>query len=552
MSIRAFWSKKLGLVVAAVAVAALPSITTAQKPNPEENISVLVSLADNVDPQEFAGKSMPRGLLRAQWITALKAKAESTQRPLKALLKDRRVEDFTSLWLINSIAVTAPVDLIREIAGFPGVQSVRPDIRIQANPVVQGLTAPGGWNLQMVRAPELWAAGMTGRGVVVANLDTGVDVNHTDLAMNWRGGTNSWFDPNGEHPTPYDKTGHGTGTMGLLVGGGASGVTIGMAPDARWIAAKIFNDAGTASLSAIHAAFQWVLDPDGIAATDDAADVVNNSWGFEDSPNSCNQEFEQDLKILKAAGIAVVFSGGNQGPYAYTSVSPANNMSGFAVGAVDSNRTIGSFSSRGPSACGGTIYPEVVAPGVSVQTAALTSGGLFPGSYQAATGTSFAAPHVAGAMALLISGNPAANVAELEYALKSTARDLGTSGVDNSYGQGLLDVFSASALLGQGPLCLDNDGDGFFGRADCGTVKDCNDYDSRISPIACDVVGDGIDQNCDGMDRLKGRACPTSGGGGSTPGAEGSGSTCSDGIDNDGDGKIDCADSDCARNKKCR
>jgi hypothetical protein len=154
-------------------------------------------------------------------------------------------------------------------------------------------------------------------------------------------------------------------------------------------------------------------------------------------------------------------------------------------------------------------------------------------------------------MALLLGKNPTASVAELEYALKTTARDLGQAGQDNTYGQGLVDVFAASALLGQGPICIDNDGDGFFGRADCGTVKDCNDYDSRINPAACDVIGDRIDQNCDGVDRVKGKACPTSGGGGTTPGTEGSGTTCSDGIDNDGDGAIDCADEDCKGGPPC-
>ncbi len=552
MSIHTHWNRKLSLVLAALVLTAMPAMTPAQRPDPDEMLSVIVSLEDAMEPNDFAGRNMPRGRLRAELITALKARAETAQRPLKAFLRGRGVEEITTLWLLNAIAVTAPAHVVQELSRFPGVLGVRPDARVQADPAPQGEPVPAGWNLEMVRAPELWALGATGTGVVVANLDTGVDVRHADLAASWRGGANSWYDPNGQYPSPFDGTGHGTGTMGLIVGGSAGGSAIGMAPGAKWIAAKIFNNAGSASYSAIHAAFQWVLDPDGVAATDDAAHVVNNSWGFEDAVNTCNQEFEQDLKTLKAAGIAVVFSAGNQGPSGSSSVSPANNISGFASGALDINGIIADFSSRGPSTCGGSVYPEITAPGVGVRTASLTSGGAFPQTYTTATGTSFAAPHISGAMALLLSRNPAASVAELEYSLKNASRDLGSPGPDNTYGQGLLDVFAASALLGEGPDCIDNDGDGFFGAAGCGTVKDCNDYDPRIHPAACDIIGDGIDQNCDGLDRLKGKACPTGGGGGTTPGSEGSGNTCSDGIDNDGDGRVDCADSDCARNKKCR
>ncbi len=535
--------------VAAVLLAAMPPHTPAQPPRPGGELSVILTLADKVNPGDFAGKDTPKGLLRAQLITALKAKAGATQGPLVEFLNGRGASRVISLWLINGLAVTAPAEVIQQLASFPGIESIRPDTQIMATPSIQGTAAPPEWNLSMVRAPELWGAGQTGSGIVVANMDTGVDVNHPDLASKWRGGTNSWFDPNGEHSTPYDKTGHGTQTMGLLVGGGAGGTAIGMAPGAQWIAVKIFNDAGVASLSAIHLGFQWVLDPDGVPTIDDAADVVSNSWGFSDLVNTCFQEFEQDIKTLKAAEIAVVFSAGNGGPANLTSVSPANNPSGYAVGAIDQNSVVPDFSSRGPSACGGSVYPEVVAPGVNVRTADLTAGGVFPNSYVSVSGTSFAAPHVSGAMALLLSGNRTATVAELEYVLKNTTLGCGSSMPNNTCGYGLINAAAASSLLGSGPLCIDNDGDGFFGRANCGTAVDCNDYDSNIHPGACDIIGDGIDQDCDGVDRTKGKQCPVSGGG--TGGAEGSGRSCSDGLDNDGDGLIDCKDPDCSKNKSC-
>jgi len=440
----------MGAALAALLVITQPTPTPAQGLGMDEEVSVIVTLADQVSPSDFAGPDMPRGRLRARLITALKAKAGATQGPLVAFLNGRGASRVVPLWLINGLAVTAPAEVIEELARFPEIESIRPDARIKEPPSTQG-TAAAEWNLDMVGAPQMWTAGYTGSGIVVANLDTGVDAYHQDLASRWRGGSNSWFDPNGQHATPYDRTGHGTGTMGVLVGGDAGGTAIGMAPDAQWIAVKIFNDAGTASLSAIHQGFQWVLDPDGNPATDDAADVVSNSWGFEQSAGTCYQEFEPDLEVLKAAGIAVVFSAGNVGPYASTSVSPANNPEGYAVGAVDDTGTVADFSSRGPSACDGSIYPQVVAPGVSVTTADLTFGGVFPDSYVSVSGTSFAAPHVAGAMALLAGAHPEATVADLEQALTDTAVDLGDGGPDDETGYGLIDVVAADTWLASLP-----------------------------------------------------------------------------------------------------
>ena len=127
--------------------------------------------------------------------------------------------------------------------------------------------------------------------------------------------------------------GHGTSAMGLIVGGAASGSAIGMAPGATWIAAKIFNDSGTGTMSAIHLAYQWMLDPDGNPATADAPNVVNNSWTL--ATPGCSTEFEPDLAALVAAGITPVFAAGNFGPGTSTDASPANNPDAFAVGATD-------------------------------------------------------------------------------------------------------------------------------------------------------------------------------------------------------------------------
>jgi bacillopeptidase F len=408
----------------------------------QAEISVIVTLSEKADIHLI--KDMDKRLRRSKIITTLKSKADITQRPLRDFLEIRKARKIKSLWLINGMAITASASVIRDLAGFPEVEKIRADEKIQAPKPIYELAAAPEWNLAAIGAPELWALGYTGQGVVVANMDTGVDIDHPDLQTRWRGGMNSWYDPNGEHDTPHDADGHGTATMGVMVGGDAGGTAIGVAPGAMWIAVKIFNDLGQAPLSAVHQGFQWLLDPDGDPGTDDAPDVVNNSWG-DDNVNGCSLEFEPDIQALKAAGIAVVFAGGNSGPNPSTSISPANNPDGFAVGAVGQSLAIPTFSSRGPSACDGRIYPELAAPGVIIRTTDLSFGGS--PFYTFVSGTSIATPHVAGAIALLRNAFPELTVPEMELALKQAAFDLGSLGPDNDSGYGFLDVKMAYDLL---------------------------------------------------------------------------------------------------------
>jgi hypothetical protein len=263
-----------------------------------------------------------------------------------------------------------------------------------------------------------------------------------------------------------------------------------MAPGAKWIAAKVWDDAGNARNSDFTLAFQWILDPDGDPSTDDAPDVLNNSWGFEQQPGSCEVVFQNDIQVLKAAGIAVVFSAGNRGTLGSgSSTSPANNPEAFAIGAVDDTLSIAPFSSRGPSACDGSLFPELVAPGDQLLTADLSGGGQ-PTIYFPAAGTSFAAPHVSGAMALLLSAFPAAGVPHLESALIKTAQDLGVPNADNDYGYGLIDVVAAyNHLLGCPPGGPDSDGDG---------IPDaCDNCVSTANPSQKDADGDGTGDACD-------------------------------------------------------
>lgn len=409
-------------------------------------VPVIISFADRVNPALYVGKD--RLERSAELIRALRDKSARTQAPAMALLQARGVQQARQIWATNSIATKVPASVLKELEALSGIESIRLDSVVSAPVTSPGSGSMTEWNIAAIHAPEVWDQGFDGSGVVVANMDTGVDASHPDLVSRWRGGSNSWYDPSGEHATPSDMLGHGTQTMGIMVGGSASGTAVGVAPGAQWIAVKIFNDAGQATLSGIHLGFQWLLDPDGDPATPDAPDVVNNSWGLQNS-GGCSLEFNTDVQVLKAAGISVVFAGGNSGPAPLSSASPANNPESFAVGAVDSGFNVAGFSSQGPSACDGTFFPELTAPGVDIKTVDLSFGGL--PNYVTVSGSSYSAPHVAGAFALLSQAFPAAGVAVLEAAMKDKAHDFGLDGPDSSYGYGVADVLAAYTAIAESP-----------------------------------------------------------------------------------------------------
>jgi hypothetical protein len=384
-----------------------------------------------------------------------------------------------SLWITNSVAVTVPASVISELSSSPRIASIELDAVIEAPFIEPGETGTPRWNINRVNAPVLWGAGIDGGGAVVANLDTGVDVNHPQLKYRWRGGAcssppdcPSWFDPYNNTTLPYGipATGgsfteldaihaHGTHVMGIMVGDTAPGPTpgyaIGVAPGAKWISAKIFDDAtGGSTISIVLSALQWVLQPAGDSAN--APDVVNNSWEIG-TQNTCDTSLLTAISNLTAAEIEVVFAAGNMEitmppTTSWSSFSPANNAGVFAVGATechlnqqyqcDSTNPIAPYSSLGPSACPdrATSFPNVVAPGSNIWSSVPTGGNF--GNYQYFFGTSMAAPHVAGAAALLTGAMPDLTPAQIEEAFQNTALPIG-SVPNDTYGYGLLDVEAA-------------------------------------------------------------------------------------------------------------
>ncbi len=452
---------------------------------PDDLIQVIVQMNDRVDLSALKTSLRTNHANLAQRhetvINALKIKAETTQQDLLFYLEIEKqlgnVNSYQSMWIGNYILLTAKPAVIEQIAAredvakvshdapvglIEPIKSYRSNARDGDDPQISN-AEPG---LHDINAHLLWAEGITGEGRLVANFDTGVDVTHPALEPKWRGNNGAspeaaWlgFGTASPIPVPINGDAHGTHTMGTMVGSNdATGDTVGVAYGAQWIAV---GTAWNSVLSEVIAAYQWLTDPDGDPETmDDVPDVVNNSWGVNESfPGfiACDPSFNDAIDGVEAAGVVVIFAAGNEGPGSASLRSPADRIesevSVLAVGALQpGSSNIADFSSRGPTECtlepgqpdSLLIKPELCAQGVSVRST--VPGGGYEGNWW--SGTSMAAPHVAGAVALLRQISPEATPEEIKFALINSAFDLGTPGNDNTYGFGLIDVFAASQLLG--------------------------------------------------------------------------------------------------------
>jgi outer membrane protein assembly factor BamB/subtilisin family serine protease len=385
-------------------------------------------------------------------VDALRTAAEGAgQDQVQTLLEQHDADRVRDFWIFNGLAATVDATTLEALADHPAVASVTLDQTITvAEPIPAEIGEPllPSWSLERVNAPDVWGEyGVRGAGVVVGVMDTGVDGDHPALADSWRGNTGdpaaSWFAATGEnYLEPGDGHGHGTHVTGSIVGTPPGEVT-GVAPEAQWIAAKIFRDSGTTTTSIIHDAFEWMLAPGGDPAN--APDVVNNSWG---SNASNDTEFWDDVAAWEAAGIVPVFSNGNAGPGTGTVGSPASFPHAIGVGATDEADRIAWFSSRGPAVWDGVEQqkPQLSAPGYLIRSTWPTD--LIPAGYNTISGTSMAAPHVTGVVALMLSAAPGRPVSEIRQALVESARaESHMAALPDAYGAGVADAFAAVTYL---------------------------------------------------------------------------------------------------------
>ncbi len=421
-------------------------------------VDVVVFL-DNENSKNITRIDHNVSLTRSQKIRSVTSQLRSF-RPQRASIVHQQLVAISEspvkrLWIVPAFTATVRLSEVERIAALDGVRLVTANIDMEyAAPISVSdappqLTTSVSDALQLLNVPALWAQGIKGHGSLVCSFDTGVERDHPALTDKWRGNHEplhtSWFSKVTPNEEPSDRSGHGTHTMGIMVGA-APADSFGVAPEAEWISAGVVDQGRPLSttLSDIIEAFQWTLNPDGdTTTTDDVPDVISNSWGIPKGLfTPCDGTFGEVIDAVEAAGIVTIFAAGNEGPDPSSLRYPADlattPTSAFAVGAVDYDGNIASFSSRGPSSCNGEIKPEIVAPGVQIRSC--TKGG----TYAYMQGTSQAAPFIAGLVALMRQYSPEATVDQIKYALIQAAVDRGIPGEDNEYGHGLVD---ASRLL---------------------------------------------------------------------------------------------------------
>lgn len=385
----------------------------------------------------------------------------------------RRGADYQHFWIVNQVLVkNGTPELLQAILARPDVARIDANPRVKlslppqpAAPTQEGIAAGVEWNIARIGADQVWSTyGVTGAGVVAAVQDTGVRWTHEALKNQYRGWngasadhTYSWHDAihstshgsscGANTPAPCDDYGHGTHVTGTIAGYTLAN-QMGVAPGARWIACRNMDN-GVGTPATYLECFEWFLAPGGDPAM--APHIINNSWSCPPSEGCAPDTLEAAVATVRAAGIIPVMSNGNAGSACSTTKDPpALYRASFSVGATDSGDNLAAFSSRGPVTYKGETYikPDISAPGVLIRSSYYSN----DSSYWIMSGTSMAAPHVAGAAALLWSGIPRlkGDIGATEQLLNATAspRNYTACGdppgvPNNGFGWGILNVLSA-------------------------------------------------------------------------------------------------------------
>jgi subtilisin family serine protease len=418
---------------------------------------------------------------RESVIEELKTTSEESQASLIDFLEEQKLSgaviNYETFYIVNMIEVTGDKESVEKIASYKEVKSIIPNFEItipepeSLEPEFPGesnqnlrsysieLHEDNYENLTSIKVPEVWDLGVKGKGVVVAVIDTGVNPDHPALSDKWVGLdpeyiNAGWNDVSTEaSQSPMDRNGHGTHIAGTIMGAQADGTyKVGVAPEARWMGIKFFNENNSGSATIAVKAAEWIMAPpdkNGVPDASLAPDIVNSSWGHSDS--NYHDIHEEYIKAWRAAGILPIFSVGNadstlpNGPGSV--VSPGSYPNVFTVGAVNNAGEWCDFSLQGPG-YNGVVKPDIMAPGYRILSS-------YKSSYAYASGTSMAAPHIAGVAALIKSAKPELTNDQIEEVLRSTADPITTSEFssvpNNRYGYGRVNALAAVLKVLENP-----------------------------------------------------------------------------------------------------
>ena len=319
--------------------------------------------------------------------------------------------------LVPATAMRASAEQVRELAANPEVEHIWPDL-----PVHICLDA----SASHIRAPQVWAAGHTGRDVSIAVVDTGIDPGHPDFA----GRIMAMQDFTGEGAR--DEHGHGTHVAGIVAGAGNK--YKGVAPEASIYVAKVLHSDGSGYMSEVMAGLEWAVQQN--------VQVINLSLGGL-GPCDGSDALSTTCDAAVNRGVMVVVASGNYGPGASTVGPPGCARKVLTVGASSNQDAIASFSARGPTS-DGRVKPDVLMPGVDIvscRAQGTSMGAPVDALYTRSSGTSMATPHATGAAALLLEAFPNLTPVQLKERLMNTAKDLGLDA--NAQGKGRADAYQA-------------------------------------------------------------------------------------------------------------
>lgn len=390
----------------------------AQKPQPVLNGERMFIIFK--DQKDVSNAYLEKDYLqRRQFVyESLTSHALQTQTGIRSFLENLSIA-YTPYYLVNAIETIDNPILRLYLETRPEVDRILDSPHLRPLPETTLVNQPGEkwqapddlpWNIEMVHADQVWNEfGVLGQGILIGQSDSGVQGDHPDLAAQYRGRDGnheySWLDPWNQTTSPVDQGGHGTHTLGTILG-----KHTGIAPEAEWIACvNLARNLGNPALyldcmQFMLAPYPQGSDPFTQGEPGIGANILNNSWGCPEFEGCDSLVFLPAVKALESAGIFIVAGAGNDGPFCSTISSPLPLYDQvFAVGAMNSQGELAPFSSLGPVTADGSqrIKPDLVAPGVNVLS-------TVPGSsYASYSGTSMASPHVVGVVALMWSANPA-------------------------------------------------------------------------------------------------------------------------------------------------